>query len=125
MATITDLTIGGVKMPVPALEGVTISEEPIWSPDTGRTATGKMTGTIVAVKTTLQIKWPTLSMDDLDTILAAVSDKANPFKTVKYTDGSGAVQSKTMYFGTPSYTVYSYADGLQFVTEATVTAIEQ
>ena len=30
--TVTDLTIGGVKMPDPALEGVTISTEKVWKP---------------------------------------------------------------------------------------------
>ncbi|MCC8100403.1 MAG: hypothetical protein LIO78_10175 [Clostridiales bacterium] len=122
--TVTDLTIGGVKMPTPALEGLTISREKIWSSDTGRTASGKMVGTIVAVKTKVAIKWPVLTMDEVETIEGAVSS-STPFVTMTYTDMTGAATTKTVYFGTPSYTVYSYADGTQYVKDVTVDGIEQ
>ncbi|MCD8126670.1 MAG: hypothetical protein LUD82_04090 [Clostridiales bacterium] len=122
--TVTDLTIGGVKMPTPALEGLTITREKIWSSDTGRTASGKMVGTIVAIKTKVAIKWPVLTMDEVETIEGAVSSSA-PFVTMTYTDTTGATSTKTVYFGTPSYTVYSYADGTQYVKDVTVDGIEQ
>ncbi|MCD8141922.1 MAG: hypothetical protein LUD83_01365 [Clostridiales bacterium] len=122
--TVTDLTIGGVKMPTPALEGLTITREKIWSSDTGRTASGKMVGTIVAVKTKVAIRWPVLTMDEVETIEGAVSS-STPFVTMTYTDMTGAVTTKTVYFGTPSYTVYSYADGTQYVKDVTVDGIEQ
>ncbi|MCD7920409.1 MAG: hypothetical protein LUG45_10195 [Clostridiales bacterium] len=122
--TVTDLTIGGVKMPTPALEGLTITREKIWSSDTGRTASGKMVGTIVAIKTKVAIKWPVLTMDEVETIEGAVSSSA-PFVTMTYTDMTGATSTKTVYFGTPSYTVYSYADGTQYVKDVTVDGIEQ
>ncbi|MCC8063770.1 MAG: hypothetical protein LIO70_01635 [Clostridiales bacterium] len=122
--TVTDLTIGGVKMPTPALEGLTITREKIWSSDTGRTASGKMVGTIVAVKTKVAIKWPVLTMDEVETIEGAVSS-STPFVTMTYTDMTGAVTTKTVYFGTPSYTVYSYADGTQYVKDVTVDGIER
>ena len=54
--TVSDLYINSKKMPTPALEGVVISREKIWSANTGRTAAGKMVGTVVAVKTTIKIK---------------------------------------------------------------------
>ncbi len=122
--TVTDLTIGGVKMPTPALEGLTITREKIWSSDTGRTASGKMVGTIVAVKTKVVIKWPVLTMHEVETIENAVSS-STPFVTMTYTDMTGAVTTKTVYFGTPSYTVYSYADGTQYVKDVTVDGIER
>ena len=59
--TVTNLTINGVEMPNPAMEGVTISTEKIWSANTGRSASGKMVGTIIATKTTISIKWPALT----------------------------------------------------------------
>lgn len=122
--TVTDLTIGGVAMPTPALEGLTITREKIWSSDTGRTASGKMVGTIVAVKTKISIQWPTLTMEEVETIENAVSS-TTPFVTMTYTDMTGSAVTKTVYFGTPSYTVYSYADGVQWVKDVTVDGVEQ
>ena len=123
--TVSDLYINGVRMPDPALEGVTVSREKIWSSNTGRTASGKMTGTVVAVKTTLKIKWPVLTPAQVATIEGAVSDPDSPFVPVKYTDATGSTVTKTMYFGTPSYTVYSWANGKQYIKDATVDGIEQ
>ena len=112
-------------MPDPALEGVTVNREKIWSSNTGRTTSGKMVGTVVAVKTTLKIKWPILTPAQVATIEGAVSDPDNPFVPVKYTDATGSTVTKTMYFGTPSYTVYSWANGRQYIKGACVDGIEQ
>ena len=125
MATITasDLYINGVKMPDPALEGITISKEKIWSSNAGRTTSGKMVGTVVAVKTTLKIKWPPLTPAQTAVVENAVSGSA--FVPVTFTDATGSTVTKTMYFGTPSYTVYSWADGVQYIKDVTVDGIEQ
>ena len=109
--TVSDLYINGKKMPTPALEGVVISREKIWSANTGRTAAGKMVGTVVAVKTTIKIKWPPLTPAQVAVIESAVSD--------------GETKTKTMYFGTPTYTVYSWANGRQYLRDVSVTGIEQ
>lgn len=122
---VRELKINGVTMPTPALEGLTISTEKIWSSDTGRTSTGKMVGTIVAVKTTISITWPVLTMDQVAVIEAAVSDQDAPFVPIQYTDMTGQTVTKTVYFGTPTYTVYSWADGLQYVESVKVEGIEQ
>ena len=123
--TVSDLYINGKKMPTPALEGVVISREKIWSANTGRTAAGKMVGTVVAVKTTIKIKWPPLTPAQVAVIESAVSDGDNPFVSVKFTDATGETKTKTMYFGTPTYTVYSWADGRQYLRDVSVTGIEQ
>lgn len=122
--TISDLTIGGVAMPTPALEGLTITREKIWSADTGRTSSGKMVGTIVAIKTKVSITWPPLTMEEVATIEEAVSSSSS-FVSMSYTDMTGSTVTKTVYFGTPSYTVYSYAEGVQWVKDVTVDGIEQ
>ena len=121
--TVSDLYINGVRMPDPALEGVTISREKIWSSNTGRTTSGKMVGTVVAVKTTLKIKWPPLTPAQTAVVENAVSGSA--FVPVTFTDATGSTVTKTMYFGTPSYTVYSWADGVQLIKDVTVDGIEQ
>ena len=123
--TVSDLYINSKKMPTPALGGVVISREKIWSANTGRTAAGKMVGTVVAVKTTIKIKWPPLTPDQVAVIESAVSDGDNPFVPVKFTDATGVTVTKTMYFGTPTYTVYSWANGRQYLRDVSVTGIEQ
>lgn len=112
-------------MPTPALEGVTISKEKIWSANTGRASSGIMVGTIVAIKTTVSIKWPPLTPAQVAQIEAAVSDAGTPFTTLKFTDLTGATVTKTVYFGTPSGGWYSWANGRQWITGYTVNAIER
>lgn len=123
--TVSELYINGVQMPTPALEGMTITSEKIWSANTGRSTSGKMLGTVVAVKTTISITWPPLTFAQAALIEAAVSDKDHPFVPVKYTDMAGNTVTKTMYFGTPSYTVYSHAANLQMIKDLTVDGIER
>jgi hypothetical protein len=43
---------------------------------------------------------------------------------MQYTDMTGTTVTKTVYFGTPSYTWYSWA-GLERITGVTVDGIEQ
>lgn len=123
--TVTNLTINGVAMPDPALEGVTIATEKVWSANTGRTASGKMVGSVIAKKTTIKIKWPVLTPEQVSKIEAAVSDEEHPFVPVQYTDMCGNRVTRTVYFGTPSYTVYSWANGLRLIKDTTVDGIEQ
>lgn len=123
--TVTDLTINGVAMPAPALEGVTITTEKVWSANTGRTASGRMVGDVIARKTTIKIKWPVLTPEEAALIETAVSDPDQPFVPIRYTDMRGNTVEKTVYFGTPTYTVYSWADGLRLVKDASVDGIER
>lgn len=45
-----DIIIDGVTMPTPALSGLTIKKEKIWSNNTGRVANGDMVGDLIAIK---------------------------------------------------------------------------
>lgn len=123
--TVKELYIDGVLMPTPALGGLTLTTNKLWSANTGRLeATGKMTGTITAIKHKVEIKWPPLSMEDAATIEAAVSSKT-AFHSLKYTDQGGTARTLTVYFGDISYTIHSYSEGLQRVENISVSAIEQ
>lgn len=122
--TVTELKINGVVMPTPALQGVTITSEKVWSSDTGRTSSGKMVGTLVAVKSKIAIQWPLLTMEQAAMIEEAVSGSGG-FVPMEYTDMTGKTVQKTVYFGSPTYTIYSLADGLQYVLNAAVDGIEQ
>lgn len=123
--TVSDLYIDGTKMPTPALGGMTITSEKIWSSNTGRSSSGKMLGTIVAIKSKINIKWGVLTTEEVAVIEKVVSNRSKPFVTMKYTDMTGTTVTKTVYFGTPSYTWYSWDAKNQFVTDVTVDGIEQ
>ncbi len=123
--TVSDLYINGTRMPAPKHQGVTISTEKVWSADTGRTASGKMVGTLIATKTKVKLEWPPLTMAEVALIEAAVSNANSPFVPMRYTDMTGQTVTKTVYFGTPTYTMYSWAAGIQYVTDVSVDAIEQ
>lgn len=123
--TVRELYINGVLMPTPALNGVTISSNKVWSANTGRTTTGKMVGTIVCVKHKIAIKWPPLTEAQAAVIEAAVSDTDNPFVPVQYTDMAGNTVTYTMYFGDVTYTQYSWSEGLRYIMDVAVDGIEQ
>lgn len=101
----------------PALNGVTESFEKIWSKNTGRVTTGKMTGDIIAVKLKLQVKYPILSTAQRNKLNNAIKDA---FFTVKY---QGITYK--MYAGTPTYPLYSTVDSLPRYTGIGVDLIEQ
>lgn len=122
--TVKTLYIDGIEMPAPAVEGLTITSNKMWSANTGRLETsGEMAGTIVAIKTKIEIKWPPLPMEKVQLIENAVSS-LTPFHTMKYTDMTGVTHEKTVYFGDPSYTMVSYG-GPRMVKDISVSAIEK
>lgn len=123
--TVKEITVDGDQLPTPALEGLTITPNKIWSDNTGRLeCSGEMAGTIVAIKRKLEIKWPPLTLSQVALIETAVSSM-EPWHTLTYTDMTGTVHTMTVYFGDPSYTIYSYSPGLQLVKDVTVSAVEK
>lgn len=123
--TVSELYVDGTQLPTPATEGITFSTNKIWSSNTGRLEqTGLLAGTIVCLKKKLEIKWPPLTWTQVNTIETAVSNMTE-FHTLTYTDMTGTTTSMTVYFGDPKYTQYSWVDGMQYVMDVTVSAIEQ
>ena len=126
LLTVSKLTIDGVVMPAPkAPGGMKIKEEKIWSQNTGRTAAATMVGTILAIKRTVDISWPPLTVEQVNVIEAAVSDRTKPFSLMSYTDQTGIRHAMNVYFGTPSYSCFAWIKGQWKVTDVTVSAIEQ
>lgn len=118
------LSVDGIALPSPKRDGITIADERVWSANTGRTASGKMVGNTVTVKSTIKIDWNTLTAAQAALIRSVVSDKSKDFRVIKYTDLDGNVVQKTVYFGTPAYTIRSTYGGGRLVN-VSVTAIEQ
>lgn len=123
--TVSELYINGVEMPAPAYKGVTISSNKVWSGNTGRTTAGTMVGTLIAVKAKLVIKWPPLTMSQVEAIEDVVSGSGSGFFLVRYTDMAGRIVEKNMYTGDISYTQLSWAGGIQYVTDVELSCIEQ
>lgn len=124
--SVKELYVNDVKLPTPMLGGLVMTTNKIWSANTGRLeSTGEMAGTIVAIKHKVEIKWPPLSMEEVAIIEAAVSDPNTPFSLLRYTDMQGKENVIQVYFGDPTYTIYSYSQGNQRVEGVSVSAIER
>lgn len=120
-----ELEIDGVKVKSPLVGGMTRKAEPIWSKNTGRTASQRMQGTIKAIKTTYSIKWPPLSQYEQELIESLVSDKDKPFHVLRVRRPDGSIWEMECYFGTPSFTEWVWIDGEWKDNGATVDAIER
>ena len=122
------LTINGVSVPDPARGGVQITDEPIWSENTGRDVnSGKMLGDIVAWKKTVQITWPPLTFSEVSQILNAIKVTGkNPFYAIKYYDTStSSFTTITVYSGNLQRTIESISRAYKKQSGVTVTFIEQ
>ena len=91
-----DIIIDGVTMPTPALGGLTIKKEKVWSNNTGRVANGDMVGDLIAIKYTLEITWPMLSRADAAKIDAAISPA---FFNVTFPDNKEMLLKHTILSG--------------------------
>lgn len=123
--SVSNLTVNGVALPAPKVGGMKIQAEKIWSQNTKRTADGTMVGSIVGIKTSVEISWPPLSVEDVALIESVVSNKQLPFALMSFTDQTGAVRETTVYFGTPTYSVFEWIGGQWMVTDAKVAGIEK
>lgn len=95
-------------MPNPVENGIKLSKNKIWSDNTGRDTNGRMTGTIKAIITKLEIQWENLTQAEADLIDSVVSDASTPFTTVSYVDVNGKDKTIEAYFGDPTYSIRNY-----------------
>ncbi len=112
------------EVDVPEPKSITVVPEKIWSKSTGRGDNGKMTGDIVAIKTTIKIEWAVLSakqIEKIDRILSKAFFKCtflNPRKGNEKT-------TLSVYASSPSYPVYSYVKGYPEYVGVAVDLVEQ
>lgn len=115
-----ELKAGSVELPSPV--SLSVSDEIIWSSNTGRTASGKMVGDIVAEKKNLDIKWGVLPESEVKKISSNL--KAGFFPLTFRDDGVNiTIQS---YRGTLSKEHMGYiGDGIYYYKSVSVSIIQQ
>ncbi|WP_434310165.1 DUF6711 family protein [Hominifimenecus sp. rT4P-3] len=116
------LKFNGNTVPEPALGGLEIKKEKIWSKNANRTTNGDFVGDIVSIKYTLSINWPPLSRQQVAEIDAYL---CLPEISVYFLDpGSNLYVTKKFYSATPSYPIYSLVDGVKTYQGVSVELIQ-
>lgn len=124
------MKINGVTVKEPKLGGISVTDEPIWSANTGRSSTGKMIGDIVAWKATIEVSWPPLTYAEMKTIRDAIRN-AGEFFTIEYLDiASGntlasMTTTKTVYCANIPRLLYSTSAKYKRYTDITIQFIER
>lgn len=102
---------------------ISVSREKIWSKNTGRTTDGTMTGDIVAIKKKYVIEMPPMSGAEVALLDGLLSE---PFFTAKLKNPqTNTIVEDTFYSNSPTYPVYSYANGLPEYVGVQFNLIEQ
>ena len=119
------LKVDGKKWKTPAHGGWKITREKIWSANTRRTSSGKMQGTIIAIKTTLDMAFPpSITKSELQTIKNSVDSKEE-WHELEFTNELGEVEKDTFYFGNPSYEGYAFLNGKMILSSISIQAVNK
>lgn len=114
------LMVGSTALPEPVQ--LSTDDEIIWSSSTGRTASGKMVGDVVAEKKTLNIKWGVLTESELYLIKNKLK---SGFIPITFHDDGTDITIKA-YRGTLSKEhIGRLSDGIYYYRSATVSIIQQ
>lgn len=96
------VSIKGNELPI-AYNGYKLTKNKIHSVNTGRTNTGKMVGTIIAIKRKAEVTLIPLSPSQADEVDQIVSDIDNMFQEVEMLTTSGKREKVMAYFGDIEY----------------------
>ena len=121
---IDEIKINGSKIPVPDENGFRRTKNKIWSSNTGRSASGKMLGDIVAVKYTLEFSWSKLTAQEVKDLESAVGTAAF-FPVVFPEEGTGSSVTKYFYAGDMTYATKKYENGVEIYSDVILPLIEQ
>lgn len=114
------LKSGDIVLPAPVM--ITVSDEIIWTEDTGRTLAGTMVGDVVAEKKNISIQWGFLTEQDIKTIKSRLIAGFFPFT---FRD-DGLDITISAYRGTMSKEILGYlGDGNYWYKSATVDVIQR
>lgn len=116
----TYLKAGTVALPAPVQ--ISVSDEIIWSSNTGRsTNSGKMVGDVVAEKKTVDIEWGVLTATEMKTIS---NNLKSGFHPVSFYD-NGEMLTITSYRGTLKKEYLGMIGGVHYYKSASVSIIQQ
>lgn len=119
------LIINNVEFPV-AYDGYTQGRNKIWSKNTGRTNSGKMVGTILAIKNKFECQLAPITPEKAKIIDEIVSDINNPFPKIKALYLDGTQKEVTIYTGDINYHwLGSAIAGGGLITGVQINCIEQ
>ncbi len=124
MALPKALVIDGIEIPV-AYDGYSLTRNKIHSANTGRTNSGKMVGTIIAIKDKIEVTLTPLNPQQAEVIDRYASDVNNMFQTVTALYLDGSAKQMTVYFGDVTYHYLSSAVNGGIITGVSLHLIEQ
>lgn len=114
------LKANGTSLPAPVK--ISSSDELIWSANTGRSASGKMLGSVVAGKKTVEIAWGILSAEQVSTIMSSLSSTFFPLVFLE----NGASTSLTVYRGAVKKEHMGYiGDGVYYYRSVSVSLVQR
>ena len=103
------LIINGYTPPNVSKSGYSVTLNRIWSSNTGRSATGKMYGDIIAEKYTLRLSWEKMKSEDASKLSTAITSKA--FFYVTFVDEHGIEKTSEFYSADPTYLLDRISNG--------------
>ncbi len=117
------LEINGYTPVPPDKDGFSVTENKIWSKNTGRTASGLMVGDIVTRKYSLAIKWTDIREYDVAGIDRAINPKA--FFPVTFINQRGETLTRTFYSDDPVYGKKVCKNGIMKYSSVNLTLTEK
>lgn len=117
--------INDIEVAAPKQNGVSITDEPVWASNSGRSTTGKMIGDIVTWVTTISVTWPPLSFEEAKKIRDTIKN-AGTFFSIKYHDfDTNTLVEKKVYASSLPRVLSSVAPGIEQYDGIAVTFTEQ
>lgn len=106
---------------LPSPDAITAADEIIWSADTGRSASGKMLGDVIAEKETFNVEWGVLTKAEYGVIRSALLSGFHPFAITI----DGTTDTITSYRGTLTAPLLGTFGGVTYYKGVTVSVIQQ
>lgn len=106
-------------MPSPSVDGFKITREKVWSSNAKRTSSAEFKGTLIAIKTTLDMSFPAdttpAQMKKLLKYVSPTGTKAElnqkKYAYVQFTNEFSELETKRFYFGNPSFDAHVFLNG--------------
>lgn len=107
------------KMPSPSTDGFKITREKVWSSNAKRTSSAEFHGTLIAIKTTLDMSFPAdTTSEQMKKLLKYASPEGEKaqlnqkkYAYIQFTNEFGENETKRFYFGNPSFDAHVFLNG--------------